>query len=755
MSPEETDSDKRIVELLDEAVAELRTSKTVSSSTLQRCEAGLAPDLPELLETLRDLVSAAYTWRTGAGLGDLPCGEPETVDEFLQESNSRALPEQIGRYRVLERIAAGGMGAVYKAYDPELDRVVAIKVPKFDGRADMQTAVKQRFLREGRAAAQIRHAHVCPIYDVGEHDGIPFVVMAYVEGQSLSKRLRERGRFSQLPEAVEFVRQVADGLAAVHANGILHRDVKPGNILIDLAGQALLTDFGLALPVSEPDHLTATGIMVGTVAYMAPEQADAESGTIGPWTDLYGLGVVLYQMVTGRLPFEDSSRTLLSRISNETPPPPSKFRLDLDRALEAIINKSMTHEAKERYRSAPELAEALQRWLAGIASAPLATSDAGSIQAPSPVVVRSNLPDGSTVTVSVQQGANVPSKLSVTVSEQEFKKRQRRRFTIRVSLAFAVVFVVIGFYWWYWTGHLHDGLENGHPLVARQVKPDVQSDLYELKETMAVVVDQKRELVPQASSDTSKIWNRITVDNVIQKEGVILQITRMENGKIKMEFQSDTTQEYFLDWETMIYELTEQNRQIFRVQGNLAKIVDEANRLNERVKQIPARETKLLALAWTNIWDSPDYADGGLLATTDSSKLMSVYRETLAIRSKALLDEKVRQKKYGPPVKLVPQMTALVVADKGQDITYAVLVTGKKEEPKVQKEPVKTTGEAREAEAARKLKYAKQVLKDAGAHSGDERAGLFELAQKKLQEVTEKYAGSKAAKEAQDLLDKK
>jgi serine/threonine protein kinase len=474
MNPEETGGDQRVVELLDEATQELQAGRAVESSTWQAREskvAQLAPDLPELLETLRDLVSAAHTWRTGAPSGQLPSAEPETppyhapvrhqvlaeshsteptVDELSQEAGSGPLPEQIGRYRVLERIAGGGMGAVYKAYDPELDRIVALKVPRFDRLADLQAAVKQRFLREARTAAQIRHAHVCPIHDVGEHDGIPFVVMAYVEGQSLSGRLRERGRFDDPREPAELIRQVADGLAAVHAHGILHRDVKPGNILIDLSGQALLADFGLALPVNDPEHLTSTGIMVGTVAYMAPEQTDAALGTIGPWTDLYGLGVVLYQMLTGRLPFEGPPLTVLSRIAHEGPPLPTKFRPDLDPGLEAIINKAMARQAEERYQSAPEFAEALQHWLSGIASEPTTTSAAAPTQTSTPVVVRSDLPDGGTVTVSVQHGSTAPRKLSVTVSEQESKKRRRRRrLAIQVSVAFAVVLVVIGFSRWF------------------------------------------------------------------------------------------------------------------------------------------------------------------------------------------------------------------------------------------------------------------------------------------------------------------
>jgi serine/threonine protein kinase len=213
------------------------------------------------------------------------------------------LPEQIGRYRILERLGTGGMGTVYKAHDPQLERVVALKLPRFDGPQRDRASRVQRFQREARAAAQVWHPHVCPIYDVGEHEGQPFVVMAYVEGQSLAERLAGKGRYEDVNEAVALLRQVLDDLDAVHARSIIHRDLKPSNIMIDAAGRAVLTDFGLARPESDTEHLTSDGVIVGTPAYMAPEQAAGESERIGPWTDLYSLGVVFYQMLTGRLPY--------------------------------------------------------------------------------------------------------------------------------------------------------------------------------------------------------------------------------------------------------------------------------------------------------------------------------------------------------------------------------------------------------------------------------------------------------------------
>src|SRR5262249_16075632 len=208
---------------------------------------------------------------------------------------NEAILAQIGRYRLLERVGRGGMGTVYRAQDLQLQRIVALKVPRLDGPAQSRSVRVQRFLREARVAAPIRHPNVCPIFDVGEQDGSPYVVMAYVEGHSLAEQLARQRRFEDPRAAVAVGRQIGETVRAVHACGVVHRDLKPGNILIDANGRAVLTDFGLARPLEEPDHLTVEGAVLGTPAYMAPEQAAGEAAHVGPWTDLYSLGVVFYQ----------------------------------------------------------------------------------------------------------------------------------------------------------------------------------------------------------------------------------------------------------------------------------------------------------------------------------------------------------------------------------------------------------------------------------------------------------------------------
>jgi hypothetical protein len=268
-------------------------------------------------------------------------------------------PDHIGRYRLLGRLGAGGMGTVYRAHDPHLDRIVAVKVPRLDGPPEQRAARVQRFQREARAAARILHPNVCPIFDVGEHDGAAFVVMAYVQGQSLDQVLAQRGAFADVREALGLIVQVLDGLAAVHAQGVVHRDVKPGNILLDGAGHPILTDFGLARPEESGVGLTSEGVVIGTPAYMAPEQAAGQPDQIGPWTDLYAVGVVLFQLLTGRLPFEGGTAAVLGAVVRDVPPSPRAFRPDLAADLETVVVRALRKDPRMRFVDARDFSAAL------------------------------------------------------------------------------------------------------------------------------------------------------------------------------------------------------------------------------------------------------------------------------------------------------------------------------------------------------------------------------------------------------------
>jgi hypothetical protein len=215
----------------------------------------------------------------------------------------------------------------------------------------------------------VRHPHVCPIHDVSEHDGQPYVVLEHVGGGSLADELRRKGRLDDA-RAAELVRQAAEALHAVHDHGLIHRDLKPANILLDRDGRAVLTDFGLARLEEGSDGLTGAGVVVGTPAYMAPEQADPERGPTDARSDIYSLGVVLYQALTGKVPFEGSALTVLRRIADKPAPPPSRHRADLSPALEAIVRKAMAREPAARYQRAAEMAADLAKWRAAPAAPP-------------------------------------------------------------------------------------------------------------------------------------------------------------------------------------------------------------------------------------------------------------------------------------------------------------------------------------------------------------------------------------------------
>jgi tetratricopeptide (TPR) repeat protein len=429
--------DAELGDLLQQARTELRQCGTLDLPSWQsRCPEHIE-ELMGLLETAHDLDTLLGGQTAPATAGYLK-GSRSGAEASSSQLPSAPLPEQIGRYRILERVGGGGMGTVYRAHDPQLDRVVALKVPRLEEVGQDRDVTLQRFLREARAAAGVRHAHVCPIHDAGEHAGTPYVVMAFIEGSSLAK-LAKQGRLEST-QAVQLVCKVATGLEAIHAQGIIHRDLKPGNILLDPAGEPLVTDFGLARSGQDSECLTVHGSMLGTPAYMAPEQVSPDIGPIGPWTDIYSLGVVLFQLLVGRTPFTGSPLTLPYQVAHETPPAPSKFRSDLDPGLEAIVVRALARQPADRYRSAREFGEALQSWLKGeqpvLEGPPLPAAASAGILAPTSV--RTDLPGGGAVTVTVDGGSRTPSDITVTLQEQKATARKRRKLRIKITVAFAL-----------------------------------------------------------------------------------------------------------------------------------------------------------------------------------------------------------------------------------------------------------------------------------------------------------------------------
>jgi tetratricopeptide (TPR) repeat protein/tRNA A-37 threonylcarbamoyl transferase component Bud32 len=267
------------------------------------------------------------------------------------------MPSSIGRYRVQSLLGVGGMGSVYLAHDERLRRPVAIKLLAEDlARHPVQ---RERFVREAQAAAQISSPRVIAIHEVGDHDARPFIVMEFVEGTTLASRLAKR-RYLAIDESVHILLQIALALDAAHAKGVLHRDIKPDNILIGHDGAVRVTDFGIA-KVTDASILTRTGEVMGTATYMAPEQALGEP--VDGRSDLYALGCVAYESITGNPPFESDNQVgLVYRHVSEPPVPMVRLRPEVPPFLDQIVLKLLAKPPADRYGSPRELADALERF---------------------------------------------------------------------------------------------------------------------------------------------------------------------------------------------------------------------------------------------------------------------------------------------------------------------------------------------------------------------------------------------------------
>ncbi len=324
--------------------------------------------------------------------------------------------KQFGAYQIVAPLGEGGMAAVYKAYQPSMERSVAVKVlPRHMSSAE---EFVNRFRREAKLLAQLQHPHILPVFDYGEAEGYPYIVMPFVNSGTLANLLQKRQ--PTLPEVRRVMTQLGDALSYAHAQGMIHRDIKPSNVLIDERGNCLLTDFGLARMADSATKITSSGAVMGTPAYMAPEQGAGSN--IDHRSDIYSLGIILYEMVTGRVPYTaETPVAVVFKHIQDPLPSARKLNPNLPEAVEQVLLKALAKNPDDRYQNAEDFVVAIQKAIPDIntANQSIVQGSLASTQ---------NFHSGS-------QNIATPQSPAVSTS----RNLQPRRFPIWIFVAFGII----------------------------------------------------------------------------------------------------------------------------------------------------------------------------------------------------------------------------------------------------------------------------------------------------------------------------
>jgi eukaryotic-like serine/threonine-protein kinase len=348
-----------------------------------------------------------------------------------------------GRYRIQRKLGAGGMADVYLAEDQELGRRVAIKI--LNSRHGNDDQFIERFRREAKNAAALNHPNIVSIYDRGEAEDTYYIAMEFLDGRTLKELIVGRGA-APINVAIEYARQILSALRFAHRHGIVHRDIKPHNVLVDGEGRVKVTDFGIARAGSS--QMTETGSIVGTAQYLSPEQA--RGGEVDPRSDLYSLGVVLYELLTGKTPFEGETPVEIAMKHLSNPPrPPSKLREDVPRELDMVVLRALAKNPDDRYQSADQMEADLERVARG-ASVSAATVDTATqvMSRPATAAAVAGSATAATMIASPPSAAAAPPPAMVEDEDEYQEGGDRPLWPWLVAIGFVIAAVIAGFFVW-------------------------------------------------------------------------------------------------------------------------------------------------------------------------------------------------------------------------------------------------------------------------------------------------------------------
>ena len=370
-----------------------------------------------------------------------------------------------GRYRIMRKLGAGGMADVYLAEDQELGRRVAIKI--LNDRHANDDQFIERFRREAKNAAALNHPNIVSIYDRGNAEDTYYIAMEFLDGRSLKELIVGRGA-APINVAIEYARQILSALRFAHRHGIVHRDIKPHNVLVDGEGRVKVTDFGIAR--AGTSQMTETGSIVGTAQYLSPEQA--RGGEVDPRSDLYSLGVVLHELLTGKTPFDGETPVEIAMKHLSTPPkPPSKLRPDIPPELDKVVLRALAKSPDDRYQSADEMEADLERVARG-APVSAATASTQVLRVPPPAAAADSTAATMIAPPSSARAGYVPPPV---VEEEEFEERggpERPLWPWLVAAAFVIAAAIAGFFVW----HELSGSKTMEPVKLYVGEPQAQAE---------------------------------------------------------------------------------------------------------------------------------------------------------------------------------------------------------------------------------------------------------------------------------------